>query len=137
MKNNKFVKCVASSMVALGISTIAYSNSWAENLKVGVAGPYTGEKSNYGISAKNGVTLAIKHINAAGGVLGTDLEAVSQDGACDSVKAARVAENMIAENVIAVIGHICNNFDRSSFAQLHKRKYSGYLCCFDESKTHK
>ena len=109
MIKNKFIKRIASSLVALGISTIAYSNSWAENLKIGVAGPYTGEMSNYGISAKNGVTLAIKHINAAGGVLGTDLEAVSQDDACDSVKAARVAENMIAENVIAVIGHICNN----------------------------
>ena len=109
----------------------------AENLKIGVAGPYTAEMSNYGISAKNGVTLAIKHINAAGGVLGTDLEAVSQDDACDLVKAARVAENMIAENVIAVIGHICNNFDRSSFAKLRKRKYSGHLCCFNESKPHK
>ena len=109
MKNNKFIKRIASSLVALGISTLAYSNSWAENLKIGVAGPYTGEMSNYGISAKNGVTLAIKHINADGGVLGTDLEAVSQDDACDSVKAARVAENMIAENVIAVIGHIFNN----------------------------
>ena len=43
MKNNKFVKCVASSLVALGISTIAYSNSWAENLKIGVLGFYTGE----------------------------------------------------------------------------------------------
>ena len=73
MKNNKFVKCVASSLVALGISTIAYSNSCAENLKIGVAGPYTRDMSNYSISAKNGVTLAIKHINAAGGTLGTDL----------------------------------------------------------------
>ena len=109
MENNKFVKSIASSLIALGISTIAYSNSWAENLKIGVAGPYTGEMSNYGISAKNGVTLAINHINSAGGALVTDLEAVSQDDACDSVKAARVAENMIAENVIAVIGHICNN----------------------------
>ena len=52
MKNNKFVKCVASSLVALGISTIAYSNSWAENIKIGVAGPHTDEMSNYGISAK-------------------------------------------------------------------------------------
>ena len=52
MKNNKFVKCVASSLVALGISTIAYSNSWAENLKIGVAGPHTDEMSNYGTSAK-------------------------------------------------------------------------------------
>ncbi len=67
MLENKFIKRIASSLVALGISTIAYSNSWAENLKNCVAGPYTGEMSNYGISAKNGVTLAIKHINAAGG----------------------------------------------------------------------
>ena len=74
-----------------------------------MVGSYTGEISNYGISTKNRVTLAIKHINAAGGALSTDLEAVSQDDACDLVKAARVAENMIAENVIAVIGHICNN----------------------------
>ena len=83
-------------MVALGISTVAYSNSWAENLKIGVAGPYTEEMSNYGVSAKNRVMLAIKHINAAGGVLGTDLEAVAQEDACDSAKAARVAEEMIA-----------------------------------------
>ena len=52
MMENKFIKRIASSLVALGISTIAYSNSWAENLKIGVAGPYTGEMSNYGISAK-------------------------------------------------------------------------------------
>ncbi|MDG2197001.1 MAG: ABC transporter substrate-binding protein [SAR324 cluster bacterium] len=90
--------------------------------------------SNYGISAKNGATLSIKHINAAGGVLGTKLEVVSQDDACDSAKATRVAEEMVAENVIAVIGHICNNFDRSSFAKLLKRKYSGYICCFEQSK---
>ena len=78
MNNNKFIKRIASSLVALGISTLAYSNSWAENLKIGVVGPYTGEMSNYGISAKNGATLAIKHINAAGGVLGTELEVISQ-----------------------------------------------------------
>ena len=63
----------------------------------------------YGISAKNRVTLAIKHINAAGGVLGKELEVVSQYDACDSAKAALVAEEMIEEKVIKVIGHICNN----------------------------
>src|SRR6056300_379153 len=109
MKNNKFIKRIACSLVALGISTLANSNSWAENLKIGVVGPYTGDMSNYGVSAKNGATLAIKHINAAGGVLDKELEVVSQDDACDSAKAAQVAEEMIAENVIAVIGHICNN----------------------------
>ena len=41
--------------------------------------------------------------------LGTELEVVTQDDACDSAKAAQVAEEMIAENVIAVIGHICSN----------------------------
>ena len=55
------------------------------------------------------MTLAIKHINAAGGVLGKELEVVSQEDACDSVTAALVAEEMIEEKVIKVIGHICNN----------------------------
>ena len=36
-----FIIRIASSLVALGISTLAYSNSWAENLKVGVVGPYS------------------------------------------------------------------------------------------------
>ena len=59
--------------------------------------------------AKNGVKLAIKHINAAGGVPGKELEVVSQDDACDSAKATLVAAEMIEEKVIKVIGHICNN----------------------------
>ena len=87
----KFTKRIACSLVAQGISTIAYSNSWAENLKIGVVGSYTGEISTYGISTKNRVTLAIKHINAAGGVLGKELEVVSQYDACDLAKAVLVA----------------------------------------------
>ena len=64
MKNNKFIKRIASSLVVMGISTLANSNSWAENLKIGVVGPYTGEMSNYDISSKNGVTLAVMYFNA-------------------------------------------------------------------------
>ena len=55
------------------------------------------------------MTLAIKHINAARGVLGKELEVVSQDDACDSAKVTLVAAEMIEEKVIKVIGHICNN----------------------------
>ena len=65
-----------------------------------MVGSYTGEISNYGISTKNRVTLAIKHINAAGGVLGKELEVVSQYDVCDSAKAALVAEELIEEKVI-------------------------------------
>ena len=55
------------------------------------------------------MSLAIKHTNAAGGVLGKELEVVSQDDACDSAKATLEAAEMIEEKVIEVIGHICNN----------------------------
>ena len=83
-------------------------------------------------------TLAIKHINAAGGALGTDLEAVSQDDACDSAKATLIAAEMIEEKVIKVIGYICNNSTEAALpSKLRKRKYSGYLCYFNESKPHK
>ena len=58
--------------------------------------------------------LAIKHINAAGGVLGTDFEAVSQDNACDLAKDAQVAKDMIEEKVIAMIGRICKNLTEAA-----------------------
>jgi hypothetical protein len=36
-------------LITFGISTVAYSNSWGEGLKIGVVGPYTGEMSKYGM----------------------------------------------------------------------------------------
>ena len=51
-------------MVASGIASLAYSISWVKIKKIRAFSPYTGKMSNYDISSKNGVTLAVMYFNA-------------------------------------------------------------------------
>ncbi len=50
-----------------------------EAIKVGLTGPYTGGSSSMGVSMRDGVRLAVKEINAAGGVLGRKIELIERD----------------------------------------------------------
>ena len=55
----------------------------AETIKLGVVGPLTGGYANYGLSVQHGAELAVKEINAAGGVNGKQLELSAQDSQGD------------------------------------------------------
>ena len=55
----------------------------ATTVKIGGIGPLTGAYANYGLSEKNGAELAVKEINAAGGVNGKQLELSFQDSQGD------------------------------------------------------
>ena len=54
-----------------------------ETIKLGAVGPLTGGYANYGLSVQHGAELAIKEINAAGGVNGRQLELSFQDSQGD------------------------------------------------------
>lgn len=54
--------------------------------KVGAIGPSTGDAAVYGTAVKNGAELAVKEINAAGGINGTMIEYNFQDDECDNEK---------------------------------------------------
>ena len=67
---------VASTFVlALALSACGGSNT----VKFGVIGPLTGEYSLYGVAVENAAKLAAEEINAAGGVLGKDLEIIGRE----------------------------------------------------------
>ena len=57
--------------------------SGAETIKLGGVGPLTGGYANYGLSVQHGAELAVKEINAAGGVNGKQLELSFQDSQGD------------------------------------------------------
>ena len=61
------------------------SNSGAA-FKIGAIGPATGGAAVYGIAVQNGADLAIKEINAAGGINGYQIEYNFQDDECDNEK---------------------------------------------------
>jgi len=56
-------------------------------LKIGVLGPLTGPAAAYGNAVANGADLAVKEINAAGGINGMQIELNAQDDEHDPEKA--------------------------------------------------
>ncbi len=77
------VACGSSSSDSGTSSADSSSDSTAETIKIGGVGPLTGSYANYGLSVQNGAELAVKEINAAGGVDGKQLELNFQDSQGD------------------------------------------------------
>jgi len=63
------------SMVVL----LAACSGEKEPVKFGVLMAFTGDLGSYGVDISKGADLAAKHINEAGGILGTTVEAVQKD----------------------------------------------------------
>jgi len=75
-------------------------------IKIGVQGPITGQWALEGVGFRNAVALLAEEINAQGGPLGDGraIVLVEGDDRGDPDEARRVAERLIAEGVVAVIG---------------------------------
>jgi branched-chain amino acid transport system substrate-binding protein len=78
----------------------------ADTLKIGLAGPLTGDQASLGDMLKNGGTIAIEEWNEKGGVLGKKIEAVWGDDQHDPKQAVAIANKFINEGVVGVIGHL-------------------------------
>lgn len=75
-----------------------------ENILVGVNVELSGAVASYGSNARDGVLLAIEQINAEGGVLGKNLEAVVRDCKSAADEAMSVSAGLVDEGIIAQIG---------------------------------
>ena len=75
-------------------------------IKVGVAVPLTGASAEDGNAIKNGVNLAVKEINAKGGINNKKVELVVADDKGDPSEAATVANKLAQDkSVLAIVGH--------------------------------
>jgi len=74
-------------------------------IKIGFAAPLTGDQAKMGTDIKNGVSLAVEEWNDKGGVLGKKIELILSDDQHDPKQAVSVANKMVNEGVIGVIGH--------------------------------
>ena len=100
-----FPRTLALSL-AIGLGLSGAAN--AQTIKIGVAGPTTGPVTQYGQMVREGVDTAIERINAAGGVDGKKLEAVTYDDACEPKQGPVVANRVVNDKIGFVIGHICS-----------------------------
>jgi branched-chain amino acid transport system substrate-binding protein len=75
---------------------------------VATAGPISGPYGAIGEQMKRGAELAVKDLNAKGGVLGKQLSLTVGDDACDPKQARNVANQMADKGVVFVDGHYCS-----------------------------
>ncbi|VVD96664.1 branched chain amino acid ABC transporter substrate-binding protein [Pandoraea terrigena] len=100
------VWCVA---VSLSLGTAAAVAHAQTVVKIGSVAPLTGSMAHVGKDNENGARLAIEEINAQGLVIGGQkitLQLDSQDDAGDPRQATQVAQKLVDDNVIGVVGHL-------------------------------
>ena len=78
------------------------------DIAIATAGPMTGQYAIFGDQMKRGAEMAVKDINAAGGVLGEQLTLEIGDDACDPKQAVAVANQMVNAGVVLMAGHFCS-----------------------------
>ena len=103
----RFTRRSTQIAIAAAIWGLAGISSAAENIKIGVAGPFTGGSSSMGVSMRDGVKLAVDEINKSGGVLGRKLQIIERDDEAKNERGVQIAQELInKEKVTAAVGYI-------------------------------
>ena len=77
-----------------------------ETFKIGGIGPTTGSNAVYGIAVQNGIDLAVKEINAAGGINGYQIEYNFQDDECDNEKSVNAYNTLKDWGMNILVGSV-------------------------------
>lgn len=86
------------------------SQQKADVIKMGANLEMTGGNATFGSSAANGAKLAIKEVNAKGGVLGKQLTLVVADNKSEAAEAGNAMQKLITQDkVVAVIAPIASS----------------------------
>ncbi len=115
-------RVILGACAALLTLCMAMPAQAADTIKIGVAGAHSGDLASYGVPSLNAARIVIAKYNAAGGVLGKQLELVSGDDQCKPELATNVATKLISEQVAVVMGHICSGPTKASLALYNDAK---------------
>ncbi len=90
-------------LVALLVLLVSTATVAAETLKLGLNYPQTGRYKDQGLQQRLGAFLAVEEINAAGGILGRQLELVIRDTRGDPARGARNTAELIDRQGVAMV----------------------------------
>lgn len=101
------LKAPAFACLLMALSALPVSSAHAD-ITLALTGPFTGLMAAQGEEIKAGAGAAADEINAAGGVLGEKLVLDYQDDTCTATQATIVANKIIANPPVGVIGPLCS-----------------------------
>ncbi|MDN5843150.1 MAG: ABC transporter substrate-binding protein [Alcaligenaceae bacterium] len=120
----KYVLATALGAAALGFAAGATA---AETLKLAEVVELTGPGTSAGTNFKNGTDLAIKEINAAGGILGRQIEVSSSDTQTNPGIAKGLAQKAIDNGAFAVFGPVYSGSIMVSMATTREAKVPNFV----------
>ncbi len=96
------------SLLAAGAALVVSAGVARAEITIATVGPITGQYAIFGEQMKRGAEMAVKDLNAAGGVLGEQIVLEVGDDACDPKQAVAVANQLVNKGVVFVAGHFCS-----------------------------
>jgi len=100
----------AAALLAVVLVSCAPPHPGHEGIPIGFYGSLTGSTATFGQSGKNGATLALDEINAAGGVLGDRLALHVEDDRGEPAEAASAVSKLISrDHVVGLLGEAASS----------------------------
>jgi branched-chain amino acid transport system substrate-binding protein len=120
----KFQRRVFSvPQLALTLALATIFNGAAAPLKIGEVDPLSGGVSQFGIGCHRGYVLAFEQINAEGGILGQQIELISEDDQSKPGQSATAVRKLVTQDkVIAILGDATSSatLEAAPIAQANK-----------------
>lgn len=95
-----------ATAIALAVSVLVVTGCQKKEaavIKIGTILPISGAVSTYGIQTRDAISLAFDEINAAGGVLGKQLELIAEDDEANPEKTTNAFKKLTAQDKVNVI----------------------------------
>jgi branched-chain amino acid transport system substrate-binding protein len=94
---------ILSILMVAGSMVFAKGTTDQSSIVIGGIFPLSGPVAVYGVEAKNGITLAIEEINAAGGINGKKLVLISEDDEGNAEKTVNAYKKLTTQNGAKII----------------------------------
>jgi len=102
----RFLRPLCALIAAAALSAAALAE---DMIKIGEYASLTGKEAAFGQSSHKGTLLAVEELNAAGGVLGRQIELVTEDDQTKQGESATIVKKLISrEKVVGILGEVAS-----------------------------
>jgi branched-chain amino acid transport system substrate-binding protein len=122
MTHTRHTFLALAALIALGGTSVAQ----AQAIKIANIVELSGAGASAGTNFKNGVELAIKEINAAGGILGKKIESTTLDTQSNPGVAKGLTQKAIDDGVFAVFGPVFSGSIMVSMAETQRAEVPNF-----------
>ncbi|HEX2786924.1 MAG TPA: ABC transporter substrate-binding protein [Ignavibacteria bacterium] len=93
-----------------GLGLAGCNKGGGDTIKVGQFASLTGSEATFGISSDEGLRLAVEEVNSQGGVLGKQIELITEDNRGQTSETQTVVQKLInRDKVVAIIGEVASS----------------------------